>query len=228
MAVTGALPYDITNLLGGGARVLLSDDEEAALPAIPADYTDIFSPLTPYTPETGWIDVGATTEGSGYSRGIESDGYEIEQSAGLIFEEITEVNRQLSVTMGELRPDLIKVFENASSIGTIAEAVGKPAQKSVKFGAFSTLDVRRVALVGQRNKKSGIVTEGAGGLTRGRFVVVVLYSVTLAAEEEELEAAKGSLWGLPMTLTAFPEDGQPQGQEYGTWFIEDEGEFAII
>lgn len=227
MAVTGALPYDLNNLIGGGARVVLSDDD-VAFPAIPPDLSAVIDLVEPYATKAGWVDVGATTEGSNYSRGIDTDGYEIEQSSGLIFEEVTEITRQLSLTMGELRPDLLKVFENAAAVDDIAAGVLKSAQKAVKFGAFSALDVRRVVLIGQRNKKSGVVTEGAGGLERGRFLAVSLYSVTLAAEEEELEAAKGSLWGLPLTLTAFPEDGQPQGEEYGQWLDEQSGVIALV
>jgi hypothetical protein len=220
--VTGTLPYDLDHLLGGAARVLVSDDE-ASLPAVPDSIVDVIDMESPYTPKTGWVDVGATTEGSTYSKDMDSDGYEIQQVSGFVFEEITEITRTVEITMGEIRPELVRIVENSGAAATVAAAAGASAQKSLAFGSFSQLDLRRVALVGQRNKKSGLVTESDATTERGRFVMVVLYSVALAAEASEFTIEKGELAALPVTLTAFPESGQSQGEEYGLWLFEDAG-----
>lgn len=226
--VSGPLPYDLDNLLGGAARVLVSDDA-VTLPAIPDNISDVIDCKSPYAAKTGWKDVGATTEGTSYSREMESEGYEIEQATGAVFEEITDVSRQLAVVMGEITPEHVKIFEEAPSITTVAAATGSAAQKSVAFGSIQSLTSRRVAFIGMRNKKSGLVTEPTPptpAVTRGRFVMLTLYSVTIAAESEEVEVAKGALAGLSVTFVAFPEGGQPYGQEYGRWLLEDAGTIA--
>jgi hypothetical protein len=226
MAVTGTLPYDLNNLLGGAARVVVSDDA-TALPAIPATIESVIDPEldNEYVAKTGWKDAGATTEGTSYSRDLETDGYEIEQTQGFVFEEVTEVSRTLDVTFGEITPELVRIVENAGAAGTVAATLTQVAQKAIKFGSITTLDVRRVCFIAMRSPKSGLVIE-PDGTERGRFVMLCLYSVTIAAESSEVEVAKGSLTGLPCTFTAFPEDGQPQGQEWGTWLFEDAGDLT--
>lgn len=226
MAVTGTLPYDLNNLLGGAARVVISDDA-TALPSIPDSIEDVITPNDAgnYAAKAGWKDAGATVEGTNYSRDLETDGYEIEQTQGFVFEEVTEVSRTLDVSFGEITPELIRIVENAGAAGTVAATATEVAQKQIKFGSITSLEVRRVCFLAQRNKKSGIVVE-ADGVERGRFVMLCLYSVTIAAESSEVEVAKGSLTGLPCTFTAFPEDGQAQGEEWGTWLFEDAGDLT--
>lgn len=219
---TGTLPYDLANLLGGAARVIISDDA-VALPAIPANLKDVFAQKSPYTPLTGWVDIGATTDSTDYSRDLTSSGYDIQQVTGSIFEEITDTQRTLKVAVGELKPEWLKIMEEAPSIGTIAATTGAMAQKSVKFGSIVTLRNRRVCFVGQRNQQSGIVDEVTGGVKRGRFVAWIAYNVTISADATQVQVQKGSLASMPITFKSFPEAGQPQGQEFGTWLTEDAG-----
>lgn len=223
--VTGTLPYDLDDLLGGGARVLISDDA-GALPAIPANVKDVIDPEDPYTAKTGWRNVGATTDGTTASRDMDSEGYEIEQTSGVVFEEITEITRQIEVEMAGVSPANLVVMENASGVTNIAAAAGHVAQKAIKFGSIRDLKLRRVAFIGQRNIRSGIVEESVGGVERGRFVMYCAYSCAIAADSSEATMEKGELMSLPVTFNAFPEAGQPQGQEYGTWILEDAGTIA--
>jgi hypothetical protein len=140
-----------------------------------------------------------------------------------VFEEITEITRELEVEMGEVTPENLRVLENAGAPTTIAAAPNKSAQKALKFGSFSVLTARRICFIGMRNPGSGLVTEPVGGITRGRFVMFCLYQATIAADSSEVSAEKGELTSLPVTFSAKPEGGQPQGQEYGTWLLEDAG-----
>lgn len=224
--VTGTLPYDLANLLGGAARVLVSDDA-GALPSIPASIADVIDPVAPYTPQTGWLDFGATGEGTSYSRGMDSDGYEIQQTAGTIFEEITDVNRTLTVDIAEITPEHLALMENSSEVGTVAAATGAAAQKSVKFGSIRSLKTRRVAFIAQRHPNSGVVVEDTGGPERGRFVMLCLYSVQLSADDSEMTVEKGSLATLPVSFVAYPEGGEAAGEEYGTWLLEDAGTIDV-
>jgi hypothetical protein len=222
--ITGVFPYDVDNLLGSAARVLLSDDA-TALPAVPADISDVILMKSPYTAQTGWVDIGATTEGATYEREIEKSGFEIEQSQTAVLETIESVERGIEFTMGEIKVENLKIMEGAATTSTIAAATGASAQKAVKFGNINALAKRRCVFLGQRHPGSGIVDEGgtAPTIKRGRFVMLALYNVELAAESSEVELAKGELAGVPLNLKAFPEGGQPSGQEIGVWLTEDAG-----
>jgi hypothetical protein len=222
MAVTGAFPYDLNNLLGGRARVLISDDA-GALPAVPANIKDVFDPISPYTAETGWLDVGATAESTDYTRNLETSGWEIEQSTAAVFEEPTDSPRTIKVAMAEFKPEFIKVMEEAPAVGTVAAVTGAMAQKSVKVGSITTLTNRRVAFVAMRNKGSGTVTETGAGVIRGRYVMFAAYQATIAADASQVQVAKGQLTSAPVTFSLKPQDGQPSGQEHGIWLMEDAG-----
>ena len=89
----GAFPYDIDNLLGGAVRILFADLEEASPPAIPDSIDDVVAMSYPYAPKTGWLDLGATKESFTYSRGFETEGWEIQQEQGNVIEEVTSISR---------------------------------------------------------------------------------------------------------------------------------------
>lgn len=219
MAVTGAFPYDVNNLLGGRARVLFTDDTSVALPV---SLDDIISLEDPYGAQTGWIDFGATVEASTYERTIDSEGFEIQQTSGTVLEEITDISRILTVSIGEVKAEHLVMLEESGGITTIAAVGGSAtAIDQVKFGAFSDVSRHRVAFVAQRSKQSGIVDEGS--VERGRFLSVVLYNVAISADSSEVNFEKGNLVELPMSFTAFPEDGETAGQEFGCWFDESAG-----
>lgn len=220
---TGTLPYDVANLLSGAARVLISDDS-VALPAVPANVTDVFDAKSPYAAKAGWVDIGATADATSYTRDMSAQEYTIEQSQAPVFEDITEVNRTLRVQMAEFDMNKLKIMEGEGTTGTVAAVatVSAPA-KTVKFGSVNNLKKRRVAFVGQRNPLSGTVHENTAALDRGRFVMFVLYNVLISADSTEISIGKGNLASGPVSFKAYPESGLASGVEFGIWVLEDAG-----
>jgi hypothetical protein len=220
--VTGAFPYDIDNLLGGAVRILYADP--TVVTAVPSDISQVIDMVAPYTPKTNWKDFGATKESFTYSRGFDTSGWEIQQVAGSILEEVSDITRTVQLSMAEVTQETMKIFDQGVA-GTVAAAAGKSAQKVVKFGSFKTPDKVRVAFVSRRHTGSGLVTE-PGGTTRGRFVMGVGYSCALTADSIDMEQNKGDLTAVGLTFRLFPESGQTVGQEHGAWFLEDAGTIA--
>jgi hypothetical protein len=229
-AVTGAFPYNIDNLLGGAVRVLYAPTSQA----IPANIGDVIKMVGPnYAPETGWLELGATKEAFSYSRGFDVEGWEIQQTAGNVIEEITDITRSVSVSIAEFTKELLKIIEGDTGVISALAAVpgatdsGTSAQDKITFGSFSSLTQYRIAFIARRAKASGLVTEaGNGGATRGRFVMGVGYRAQLSADEIEMEQDKGVLTAANTGFTFFPEGGQAQGSEYGAWFLENTGTIA--
>lgn len=227
MALSGyPFPYDIDNLLAGAVRIVYAPITQA----LPASMDDVFDPVAPYALKTGWKELGATRESFTYTRGFDTAGLEIQQSTAALFEEITAITRTIELSIAELTADTLKMIEGSqAAITTIAAATGSSAQKSIAFGAFSTLDRYRFAFISRRNKASGLVTEGAAGPTRGRFVMGVAYAAQMAADDSAIEQAKGALTAAGITYTLFPDDGVVSADaNYGAWFFEDEGVIALV
>lgn len=189
-------------------------------------FRSVIGMVAPYGEKTGWVDIGATADSTDYTRDMNSSGWEIEQSSSAVFEEITEVSRTLKVEVAEITPEKLRILEEAGAIGTVAAGSGWSAQKSVKFGSFSSLVKRRVCFIGQRNLGSGAVVEPTTTLNRGRFVMCCLYNVNLSADASQLQVKKGNIASVPITFKSFPESGQTQGQEFGIWLLEDAGTIA--
>lgn len=223
--VAGAFPYDVDHLLGGAARILVSDDT-AALPAVPTKLEDVIDNTFPYAPNTGYVDLGATKEGASYSRDISAEGFEIQQSSGAVLEEVTEVERQLTISVAELRKEHFKILEESQSVTALAESgTLNNAQDIVKFGSITDLTRRRMVVIGMRSRQSGEVKESATR-KRGRFLALALYSVALAADESEVPLEKGELAELPIAFKAFPQPGQNSGEEVGFWLDEHAGDLS--
>lgn len=226
MALTGApFPYDINNLLGGAVRILYSELDGTGDTPIPADIADVFDMVSPYAASTGWTDLGATKESFSYSRSFDTAGYEIQQVAGNVIEELTDLSRSIEVSFADFRPEHLSMIENAAAVDTVAAAAGSSAQKVVKYGSFSSLKRYRFVFAAMRPKQSGVVVE-PGGKTRGRFFVGCAYTAQVSADEVSFEQAKGELTAAGVTFTLFPEPGTPNGQEFGAWFSEDAGTIA--
>ena len=224
-AVQGPRPYNIDHLLGGAARILVSDDD-TALPALPTALEDVIDNIFPYAPVTGYVDFGATKEGASYSREISSEGYEIQQATGNVLEEITEVARTLTVSIAEFRKEHFKIMEESAAVETVAESATSAPQDIVKFGGITDLTHRRMVAVGMRSKQSGVVKESATR-SRGRFLALVLYDVALAAESTEVPLEKGSLAEMPIAFKSFPVGGEEAGQEHGFWLDEGASDFTV-
>lgn len=213
---------DLSDLVSGAARVLLAPIEQA----IPATIKDIILMKAPYTVQTNWFDLGATTGPTQGSRAIKSEGLGIEQLQGNVIEDITEITRGLTVPMAGISAENLQVFENASTIGAVAATTGASAQESVKFGSFSEATQYRAVLIGMRPKSAGIVKESVGGPSRGRMVARVLYRVSLAADESTFSVGKGNLASADVSFNAYPEPGQNPDVSHGIWLLEDAGTIA--
>lgn len=219
MALTsGAFPYDINNLLGGAVRILYAP----LATAIPADISSVIAMVAPYTAKAGWTDLGATKESFSYARGFSTNGWEIQQQAGNVVEEITDITRSIQLSIAELDPTRLQMIENAPNIATIVSASQRGAQKKVAFGSFASLQRYRWAFVSRRSIQSGVVTE-PGGAQRGRFFMGTAFTSQISADDVSLEQSKGDLTAAGVTWTLFPDGTQPDGAEYGAWYSEDAG-----
>jgi hypothetical protein len=222
-----AFPYNIDNLLGGAVRVLYADPNAATPVPAPGGIDDVISMVAPYTAKTGWVDLGATKESFTYTRGFETEGWEIQQAQGPVIEEVTSITRTIEVSVAEFRPSVLSILENSGVVVDLAAATGVGAQKQVQFGSFSSPKRYRFAFVSRRSTASGIVKEaaGAGAVQRGRFFMGVLYLAQIAADDVSMEQAKGALTATGVTFTSFPDTAtsSDEGEEYGSWFDEQAG-----
>ncbi len=230
VATTGALPYDIANLLGGAVRILYAVPGNGTLPAgsvaPPEDLSDIIDLVYPYAPKTGWKDFGATKENFTYSRGFETEGLEIQQFQGNIIEEITAISRNMQVSAAEFSPEILQIIENATGIDTVAAVAGASvAQKVVPIGSFASPARYRMAFIARRYVASGTVTEPVadGARVRGRFVGAWLHQTQVSADDTEIEIGKGELAASGVTFAGFPEPGLDGEEAFGGWAFEEPG-----
>jgi hypothetical protein len=222
--VTGLTPYDLSKLLAGPCRALWVPTTVA----IPEDPTDIFAveKADEYAPVGEWTDFGALVEGAAYNRSIETSGYEIENTTGTVAETVTDVVRSLSLNRGELTADALQEFEQAPEVEAVAGTAGSRPGKKVKFGSIESLGRKRIAFAAQRPTGVGADVIEQDGHVRGALVVACLYTCGLLGDQSAIGVAKGQLSSAPLGFKAFPEGGQPQGQEVGWWFEETPGEIG--
>jgi hypothetical protein len=223
--VKGAFPYDLDHLLGGRARVLIAKITSTP-PAVPVKINDIIKLESPYEPLTGWTDIGAARDSASYNRGFSSEGWEVQQVNSRVLEDITDTSRSLSLSIAEVRSDLLELIEQSPGAETIAAVAGATPQKAVPVGNITDLTRYRVAFIAQRKKKSGIVKEKTGGRERGRFVAITINEATISADETGIEFDKGALSHVPLNFTAFPTPGEEEGEEFGRWILEDAATIA--
>lgn len=219
--VTGAFPYDIDFLLGGRIRILVATDLTTVTVPLPNGIASVIDVESPYTAKTGWVDIGATSESFTYTRGFDTEGWEIQQAQGNVIEEITSTSRSVGTSMAEFRQDILEIVENSSVTHDIVGASGVSTQKGVKYGSFKSLSRLRIAFIAQRSTASGIVTESDGTTKRGPFVMGIGYSTQISADDAEIEFDKGSLAAFSVGFTFFPQGGIAAGEEYGAWYYED-------
>lgn len=217
-------PYDLSNLLGGKVRILYTPVVGGA--AVPAGPKDIFDQESPYASGASWVDFGATSAPSSYERGLDLTGWEIEQSDAAVVEQVSSQTRRVSVPMAELNQAAFKIFENASSVGTVAATTGQGAQKKIGMGLIQSLARYRIAFVSMRDQSAGQVTETAGAVPpsgkRGRFVVGVGWEAAITADAVALEQAKAAMSSVTVTFNFYPV-GETSGEEFGAWWLEDAG-----
>ena len=219
--MAGAFPFDLKYLLGGPCRVLRAPLTEA----IPDRIEDIFEVVGPdYAPAGDWEDFGATTDAASYERGFESEEWRIEQATSAVHEEITETVRTFSVPIGEISSDHLAIFEESTGVEQITgPGVEESAQDRVPFGNITSLTQYRIAFARQRPTGKGAdITDPGLSKLRGGFVVGVLYACQLSADSAEVEMARGGgAASLPLQFSAFPVEGETEGEEVGAWFTED-------
>jgi len=223
--VTGLTPYDLSKLLAGPCRALWADP---SVTNIPEDPLDIFAveKADNYAPADGYTDFGALVEGAAYNRSIETSGYEIENTTGTVVETVTDVVRSLALNRGELTADALQEFEQAPEVEDIAGGADRRPGKRVKFGSIESLGRKRIAFAARRPVGVGADVIEQDGTVRGAFVVASLYTCGLLGDQAAIGIAKGQLSSAPLGFKAFPEGGQPQGQEVGWWFEETPGEIG--
>jgi hypothetical protein len=207
-------PYNSRNLVVGAWRALLAP---AASTPVPTDLSDVVSLSYPYTPQAPWFDVGAAKSSSTYTRGIDSEGIEIQQETGTIFDEITDTNRGFQLSIAEWTPELLQIVENSPD----PEDVG--AFDRVPLTSIVDLEQYRLCAINIRKKQSGIVVEG-GGRERGRLLAVVLNIVTLSSDDVDAEGEKGSLGEMKVGFTAYPDPNVDAAEgDWGAWYFEEAG-----
>lgn len=210
-------PYNSANLVVGAWRCLLAPISEP----VPEDLSDIVSLSTPYAGQGTWFDAGASKSASSYTRGIDSEGIEIQQETGTIFDEITDTNRSFQLSIAEFTPELVQIIENSPD----PEDVG--SMKKLPLTSITDLEIYRLAAIGVRKKQSGVVNE-SGGVNRGRLIGVVLNRVTLTADDTDAEFEKGALTEMQVGFTAYPDpDVDAEDGDWGGWFFEEPGTVGI-
>lgn len=214
-----AFPYSSSNLTGGVARALYAPITQA----LPTKIHDVIDIISPYNPKAGWLDFGAAKGSFTFDRDFETEGWEIQQSSSVIFEEVSEITRSMTLSVSELQLEAQRVIEEALAITTIAAVAGtSTAQRRMEFGNFFDLTQYRMAFLTRRRKGSGLVTE-PGGLQRGRWYGGVLYRATIAPDSSELEYEKGQLAEREVTFNANAEPGAAEGAEHGAFLEETAG-----
>lgn len=236
----GFFKYDLTKLIGSGARCLYAPSSwtlpvASGAPSITiGDIIDVVGPT--YAPKTDWVDFGAAREGQGaqYERSITTEDWNLEQATGAVATDVTDVPRTITVPMAEISTAGVTILENAPSSRSIAAApaagvAGESAQTAVDFGSFENIDRYRIALLGQRRKGIGYdVTEaGNGSAIRGAFVAVVLFSASISANATQYELQKGQLANVAVEFEAFPDSTITDStRDRGTWLFESSGTIA--
>jgi hypothetical protein len=196
-------PFDIFSVATIGApRVLIAnyDDVDA-----PEGIHSVIDMVYPYAPVDSWENGGAAVSQRGYTRGLSSEGIDIQEQTGNLFEDITETTRTVSLPFAEINPFLESIIENSPAIDDIDAAPGVSEQSVVALQSISTLRRYRIAIIGVRRTESGVVVEPPDARQRGRFVGRLLNLCTLSADDTEQTMEKGSLAERVVAFTAFSD-----------------------
>jgi hypothetical protein len=206
-------PHDEQNLAIGRARVLYAAIDDVAVPTSLDDVIHLEGPG--YAPKTGYHDFGAAKSSASYTKGLSEQKIEIQQVDAAVFTDITETNRSIKFSIAEIKPENLLILEQAADIETVVAGPGRSAQKRVPFGAISDLSLYRIILIAQRKRASGVVTEAASGIKRGRLIGITLNRCSLSTTDTAIEFDKGNLAEAPVTMDTFPEPGMDEGEEFG-------------
>lgn len=215
-------PYDTTKLLTGRHRVLYAPTTVA----VPTRISDIIGEVSPYTPATGWLDVGATGAAADYAMAITKSSLNIQQTSEDVKEQVQTVSRTFAFTVAEQSPLIKALIEQSPGVVTLAAATGKSAEKGIPFGSISDLTRYRVAILTMFSKNDRPVVE-PGGLTRGGWNGVVAYQCELDAQTYTTSYGEAELVQTAVTVKMFSEPTiTVEGKEYGTHLEEQAGTIA--
>ena len=225
MSLSQFFVFNSANFVNGQARVLYSQLTGASTDvAVPASPDKIFLQKSPYTPATGWVDVGGTSAAPEYSRDLKVNEWKVQQKLSAVLSVPQETVRTVKIPAAEFaRADLLQMFENGpAQIAVVAVSGTVRAQAQQQFGQFTDLNQYRVALAAFQPLESGTVSEGTG-VTRPLLVTQVFYRCSINAENVAVKYGEGEMVTADVTLQLYPESGQPQNAEYGTYFFETAG-----
>lgn len=220
------LPYDINNLTGAAARVMLAPID-TDLPDVPAD---IFDQVSPYAPAGGtgadWFNAGATSGPLQVGRNMTLAGFTIEQSQTVLLEEPTEITYTVQVPFAELSPTVLQIINNSADPEDVTATTGASAGVKTSFGNIFDLTHYRIAFIVRKSKSQGNVVE-PGGRIRGRFFTYVGYDCSLTAENVQTNFGKGQLAAATVTFKLYPDsEVTDEGMEHGFAFDETAGTIA--
>jgi hypothetical protein len=216
----GRTPYDSAGALTGPARVLYAPVTED----VPGDLWDIVTAVADgsgeYPAQGDWEDFGLAADAPSYTHSKDTEGLEYQQPAGVLFEQISDITRTITVQIAQIDPANMRIVENSSGANeAVAAAVNQSAGTKVPFGLYDTFTTYRVALISYRPSGAAVVTE-PGGATRPPAVGLILPRVRLSAEDSEFSFERGTPVNAAITFTVFPEDTLDAGEEHGFWFFE--------
>lgn len=230
----GRTPYDKLNAASGPARVLWALPTQA-LPASPVAIVDqVANASGEYPAKTGWNDLGLAADAPSYTHDKDTEGLEYEQPTGVLFEEITEINREITLQIAELDVDNLKIIENsdlstavAASAAAAAATAKTSAYQLVHAGLYGSFRQFRVAIISYRPTGAGVVTEpGPPVISRPPSVARIIPLCQMAAEDTEIEWEKGEPVNAEVTFTVLPDAAAGTGKEHGYWALETAG--AIV
>jgi hypothetical protein len=230
----GFFKYDLTKLIGSGARCLYAPTSftvpvSSGLPTMKINSIIELTTALSYAVKSGWVDFGAAREGQGaqYDRSITTQDWAIEQAQGAVATDVTDVPRTITVPMAEISTAGITILENAPSSRAVSAASGQSAQTAVDFGSFENISRYRIALIGQRRKGIGFDVTEPDATVRGAFVAVVLFSASISANATQYELQKGQLANVSVEFEAFPESTITDStRDRGAWIFESSGTIA--
>lgn len=211
-----AFPYTLANLLDGRHRILYAPTSVA----VPDDIGDIIGMVSPYTKQTGWVELGATASAAQAARNLTKGEWNIQQTSANVNRSITNVERTFTTTPAEYTPELANLYEESTGTDTITSGANKGAQKSVPFGSMSSLTPYRVAVLAQRPKGLAPVTEPTTALVRGAWWGLVFYRMEITGSATE-SFNEGDMSNFTLEFEALPDPTiTTEGEEYGIRLFE--------
>jgi hypothetical protein len=223
MSVTGLTPYNLSELLTGSCRVLITSKPGDLI--IPNDLLDLqeVEKAAGYAAADGWDDFGGTTDGAAYGNQISTSGFDIDQSKSTVAETVQDVVRTVQVNAAQVSAEKLRILEQAVAVEEVKAEPGRSAEKHVPMGSVEALERYGIAFIGRRVRGQGADVTEPDGTVRGAMVAGVLFSASITGDQRAIQVAKGQLATAPLTFQAFPADGQEEGHEFGLWIEEQPG-----